>query len=246
MIDELSIPAVDAAAVPLALPAQADTTVTVQEPLVGVFVAAVVLSVLLGAATATLAVVRYRRRGDPSLRAFVVGLVLVAVAPLPFWVFVVGTVPPLARAVAPPLLQTTGLFALLIAMYGGPRSTERRWWESVTVRDAVIVAFALAAGVLTVALAARYESSVVALVAAGVVVSLSTTVAGQAARAAYRYRSRSMATLSLGILLLATLPTPVGATLLVVGSFDGAFVVGIISGAILLGEAAMFATLAFR
>ncbi|MFC7136682.1 hypothetical protein [Halobaculum litoreum] len=235
-----------AAAVPLAPPAQADAAATVPEPFVGVFVAAVALSVLLGVATATLAVVRYRRRGDPSLRAFVVGLVLVAVAPLPFRVFVVGTVPAVARDAAPPVLQTAGLLALLVAMYGDPRTEGHRWREAVAARDAVVVALALAAAVATVALAARYESSVAVLSAAGVVVALSATVAGQAARAAYRYRSRSMATLSAGILLLATLPVPVGALLRTAGSVDGALAVGVVTGAILLGEAAMFATLAFR
>ncbi|MFC7068167.1 hypothetical protein [Halobaculum lipolyticum] len=246
MIHDRTPPAADAAVATLAPPVQADTTVTVQEPLVGVFLATLVLSVVLGAATATLAVVRYRRRGDPSLRAFVVGLVLVAVAPLPFRVVVVGTVPALAREVAPPLFQTAGLLALLVAMYGDPRTEGRRVREAVTGRDAVVVAVALAAAVATVALAARYESNAAALAAAGVVVALSTTVAGQAARAAYRYRSRSMATLSLGVLLLATLPTPVGATMLVVGSVDGALAVGVANGAVLLGEAAMFATLASR
>lgn len=246
MIPAPDFRAASAAAVPLAPPVQAETTATVQESLAVVFLATVVVSVLLGAATATLAVVRYRRHGDPSLRAFVVGLVLVAVAPLPFWVFVVGTVPPLAREVAPPVVQTVGLLSLLVAMYGDPRSDGRRWRESVTRRDGVVVAVALAAAAVAVGLGARSGSSLPALAAAGVVVALSATVAGQAARAAYRYRSRSMASLSVGILLLATLPTPVGAALVVAGSLDGAFAVGVVGGSILAGEAAMFATLALR
>ncbi|MFC7098460.1 DUF7521 family protein [Halobaculum marinum] len=234
------------ATVQLAPPLQAESTVTVPEPLVGLFIVSVGLSVLFGLATATLAVVRYRRRGDPSLRAFVVGLVLVAVAPLPFWVFLIGTIPPTVRGVVPPLFQTAGLLALLWAMYGTPDPDGRRLLRAITRGDLLVVALAVVAAAVTGVLTGQYEPDPAGVVGAAFVVGLSTVVAAQATRAAYRFRSRSMATLSLGVLLLATLPTPVGALLLATDSFAPSVVVGVVTGAILLGEAAMFATLASR
>jgi len=226
--------------------ARSPPEMTIDGPLRLVFIVAVVLSVLLGLATAVLAVYRYRQRGDPALRALVVGLVLVAVAPLPFRVFVAGTIPPTVRLLGPAAFQTAGLIAILWAMYGDPRSDARFGVRRPTTADLVVVTGSVAAAATSVFVGGNWESRLGVLVVAGSVAALATFVAFQAARAAYRYRSPTMASLSVGIFLLAALPVPVGSVLVAIEFLPDAVVVATVLGAILLGEMAMFVTLAYR
>lgn len=220
-------------------------SLTVEGTLGAVFLACLALTVLLGLATAGLAVYRYRNRGDPTLRAFVVGLVLVAVAPLPFRIFIAGTVPPVLRDIVPPILQTLGLVAILWAMYGDPRSTGWHLSHRPTPGDLLVVGLSVALAA-TVALGGIFESDSVIVFVAAVVAGLATFVAGQAARAAYRYRSLAMGSLSVGILCLAALPMPVSVVLAAVGGFPEPVVVGLLFGVVLAGEAAMLVTLLYR
>lgn len=226
--------------------AQADPEVTVEGLLGLVFLAAVAVGVLLGLGTAALAVYRYRRRGDPQLRALVVGLVLIAVAPLPFRVFVTGTVPQVLRLSVPPVVQAVGLVAVLWAMYGDPRADTTAWIRVPTPADVVVILAAIAVAATAVLVGGILESNPLLLSAAAPVAALGTFVACQAGRAAYRYRSPAMASLALGILLLAALPTPIAALLVAVDTLPDVLVVLLFVGSLVGGEAAMFATLAIR
>jgi hypothetical protein len=247
-----SLPTTGPAPRPIALAAvggrlaQQDATMSVGGPLGAAFLVSVALVVVLGLATAGLAVYRYRNRADPTLRAFVAGLVLIAVAPLPFRVFLAGTVPQTLRDVLPPAFQTLGLLAILWAMYGDPRSADGLPIRRPTAGDLAVVGLSTALALATVLLGNAVASRWPALIASAVVVAFATFVAGQAARAAYRYRSPAMASLSVGIVCLAALPVPTGAVLLAAGGVPDAVVVGLVSGALLVGEAAMFATLLYR
>ncbi|WP_132059333.1 hypothetical protein [Halorussus amylolyticus] len=236
----LAILAVEASRV-----AQREPRMTVDEPLGLAFIVTVVLAVLLGVATAGLALYRYRARSDPGLRSFVVGLVLIAVAPLPLRIFVEGTVPPVLRDVFLPIFETLGLLAILWGMYGDPRPTDGRLIHRPTTRDLAVVGLSLAFATATVGVGVLLGSGA-AILAAGAVVALATFVAGQAARAAYRYRSLAMGSLSLGVLCLVAFPTPVSVLLRAAGPVPDVLVVGLISGAVLVGEAAMFVTLVYR
>jgi hypothetical protein len=214
-----------------------EPTVSLGDSAALVVIAILVCAVVLGVLTAALAVYRYRQRADPALRALVVGLVLVAVAPLPFRLYAAGSIDPVLRELAPPVLQTAGLAAILYAMYGDPRSRTDPLRDVVTRADLVVVAGALAMAATTAVL-------VIAVVC--LVVATGTFVAAQAARAAVRYRSITMASLAAGVVLLVVLPTPLGALLLTTGVVSTAIVLAALSASILLGEAAMLATLASR
>ncbi|WP_313692072.1 hypothetical protein [Halorarum halobium] len=226
--------------------AQGQPRVFVEGTLGLLLAATIALALLIGLATAGLAVSRYRNRRDPALRSLVVGLVLITVAPLPFRIFVVGTVPPVVRDAAPPIVQVAGLLAVLWAMYGDPRTSDGRLRDRVTRGDLLVVAVAVSLAATTVLVGELWRSGALVLVGLSFVVALSTFVAGQAARAAHRYRSPAMASLSVGIFFLAALPSPVGAALLVAGHVPEPVVVGVVSGAILLGETAMLLTLVYR
>lgn len=167
---------------------------------------------------------------------------LITVAPLPFRIFVAGTIPAAVRTAVPAIVQTLGLLAVLWAMYGDPRETDSRLLHLPTGSHLLVVRAALSLAALTVVAGDLWESHVAVLVGLPSVVALSTFVAGQAARAAYRYRSPAMASLSIGILFLAALPSPLGAVLVQSGPIPNA----VVSGAILIGEAAMLLTLVYR
>lgn len=231
---------------PAATPAQRGARVTVEGTVGLALVGAVAVAALLALATAGLAVSRYRNRDDPVLRAFVVGLVLTAVAPLPFRLFVAGTVPPVLRDALPPAFQTLGLAAVLWAMYGDPRSGGGSPVHRPTRGDLLVVVPSVALGVATAALGGVFGSGTVVAAVSAAVVALATFVAGQAARAAYRYRSPAMASLSVGVLCLGALPPPTLALLLAAGVVPDAAVFGAVAATVLVGEAAMFAALAYR
>ncbi len=225
--------------------AQQDFQVTVDGTLGVVFIIGVALIVFLGVATAGLAIYRYRNRNDPALRAFVVGLVLVAVAPLPLQVFIAGTVPERLRSVLLPIFQTMGLLSILWAMYGDSRSSEVRLIRRLTSGDLSVVTVSLILAISTVVFRGHSTIGPLVLGTVLVVVGLGTFVAGQALRAAYRYQSPAMGSLSVGILSLVVLPMPISVILSTV-SFSKALLVGLILGFVLVGEIAMFATLLYR
>lgn len=55
-----------------------------------------------------------------------------------------------------------------------------------------------------------------------------------------------MAALSVGVFLLAALPSPVGAALSAAGTVPEPVAVGVVAGALLVGETAMLLTLVYR
>lgn len=225
--------------------AQRSPQVTVEGSLSVVFIVTLALIVAVGVATAGLAVYRYRNRRDPALRALVVGLVCITVAPLPFRVFIAGTVPSVLRDVVPIVFQTLGLCAILWAIYGDVDGGGDTVVGRPSVEDLVFGGVSVGIAAAAVAFGGLAEVGPVG-VAAAVAGAFATFVAIQAARAAYRYRSPPMASLSLGIVCLAALPLPVSAVLFTAGTLPDAVVVGVVNGIVLVGETAMFATLAYR
>jgi hypothetical protein len=203
-------------------------------------------AVVLGVLTAGLAVYRYRRQADPALRALVIGLVLVAVAPLPFRVYASGSIDPVLRELAPPVFQTAGLLSILYAMYGDPRPRTEPLRSLLTRADLLVVVAALVLGVTTAFFGSVFGPPPVVLAVVSGVVAAGMFVAAQASRAAIRYRSVTMTSLALGVVLLVVLPTPLGALLLTTGVVSEAVVLTALSASILLGEVAMFAALAYQ
>ncbi|WP_267643942.1 hypothetical protein [Haloarchaeobius amylolyticus] len=225
---------------------QSDPNISIAEWQAMVIIAVLGISFLLALVTAGLAVYRYRRQADSALRALVVGLVLVAVAPLPFRFYVSGTISPAIRELAPSIFQLAGLLAILYAMYGNPRPRAGRLVRDITRSDLAVVSAALAIGLLTSLVGNLFGPSPIALAGVSIVVTIGMFVTGQALRAAVRYRSPTMASLAVGIFLLAVLPTPLSAILLSTGSISDAIVLWVLSLSTLAGEVAMFLTLVYR
>jgi hypothetical protein len=192
---------------------------------------AVGLAVLLALAIVGRVVVGYRADPDPSLRAFSVGISLVAAAPLGFLFVDIGLLPDPLRYVAGSLIQTVGLIAVLRGIYG-PAGADRRW---ATRSTADLAAAALALGTGTaISIATILVGGVDPLAAAatGLAGGGGTFVAGQAARAFRRRGDPRMLALSAGTLSLVVVPTPAALVLLGRGpaaaalSYAGFFIVG--------------------
>ncbi|WP_276258785.1 hypothetical protein [Haloglomus litoreum] len=224
---------------PLLAPLQSFATTS---PVAVAATLAVGLAVLLGLAIVGRVVSRYRAAPTPSLRALVVGISLVAAAPLGFLFVDVGVLPDRLRYVTGSLVQTVGLLTIIRGMYGPTGAGGS--WAPRSIADLVVAALGVGTGT-TVGAATVFLGGSGPLAAAtlGVVVLGGTFVAGQAARAYRRRGDRRMLALSAGTLSLVVVPTPAALALLSRGTAAAALGY---AGFFVLGQVLLLATLSDR